>query len=92
VSGARDRAAPRGERTRKPAVAGAKIERHGKFPVDDIEPVDQPVGDFGMQEIDRSTARRTVAVSPPGVTVEEGVRLQVGWRHRCGNLTAAGTE
>ncbi len=47
-------APPRGQRMGETAVAGPQIERHGKFPVHDIEPVNQPIGNFGMEKIDRA--------------------------------------
>ena len=72
---------PRGEDAGEAAVAGAEIERHDKFPVDDIEPVNEPVGDLGMEKIDRTAACRAVAMKAPGAAVEQRDRGSVGLLH-----------
>jgi len=56
------------EEARQRAVAGAKIEHRGEVAVDQVEPVDQPLGDFPMQEI---SAGGAVAMGAPGAAVEQ---------------------
>ena len=53
---------PARECARERTVVRAEVERHAKLPFDIVEALDQPIGDFRMQELDAAAARRTVAV------------------------------
>ena len=64
------RARPLRQPAGEDAVARAEIEHIGKFPVDQVEAVEQPLGDFVMQKIDRAR-RRAVAVGAPGAAIEQ---------------------
>jgi hypothetical protein len=60
----------------------AEVERHTKLPLDIVESLDKPIGDFSMQELDASVACRTIAVPPPGAPIEQHQWEIVGSGHR----------
>ena len=64
----------------------AKIEHRSKLTPKIPEPVQKPVGDFCMKEINRPAARRAIAVRPPGAAVERCERL--GRAHLGGDQSA----
>ena len=64
------------------AVPRAEIQDDREFAADQIEPVDQPIRDLGMQKIGPAPltsrqARRAVAVQAPGAPVEQGGRGRI---------------
>ena len=64
----------------------AEVEHRRKFPFDIVEALDQPIGGFGMQELDAAAACRTIAVPPPGAPIEQHQWEVVGSSHRRRNL------
>jgi hypothetical protein len=67
-------------------VVRAEIQRHTKLPFDIVESLDQPIGDFPMQECDAPVSCCTIAVPPPGAPVEQHQWEVVGSGHRGENL------
>jgi hypothetical protein len=55
----------------------AQIEHRAESPADIVEPVDDPLGDLAVQEIDRAAPRRALAVQPPGPAIEQWRRLGI---------------
>ncbi len=68
---------PSGERPRQRAAVRAQIEHRAELPTDIVEPVDDPFGDLGVQEIDAGPPRRALAVQPPGPAIEQWRRLGI---------------
>ena len=59
-----------------------------KVKVDDLQALDQPIGDFPMQKLDAAAVCRAVAVPPPGAPIEQHQWVVVGSGHRgetCGS-------
>jgi len=63
-----------------------EIEQRSKLTPNIPEAVQKPVGDFCMEEINRSAARRAIAVQPPSAAVERCERL--GRAHLGGDQSA----
>jgi hypothetical protein len=74
-------------------VVRAEVEYRTKLAFDIVKPLNQPISDFRMQELDAAVACRTIAVPPPGAPIEQHQREVVGSGHRgetCGSgLTKA---
>jgi hypothetical protein len=63
-------------------VVRPEVEHRRKFPFDIVEALDQPIGGFGVQELDAAAACRTIAMPPPGAPIEQHQREVVGSGHR----------
>jgi hypothetical protein len=80
------------QRAGERAVARAEIEGDRELAADQIEPIEQPVGDFGMQKIGGaccvlSKSGGAVAVQAPGTPIEQR-QCPAGRRHRGGAQSA----
>jgi hypothetical protein len=76
-------AGPLSQGRRNTSIAGAEIERDRKLPLDQIEPVEQSLGNLDMQKIHPALPRCALAMRPPGAPVEEGSSI-LRQAHRAG--------
>ncbi len=53
----------------------AQVQRRLERPLDVLKSIDQPLGDFGMQEVGATLLRGSVTVLPPGAAIEQRGRL-----------------
>jgi hypothetical protein len=58
-----------------------KVQRRIEWPLNVLKPVDQALGDFGMQEIGATLSRGPIAVLPPGAAIKQRGRLAREGRH-----------
>jgi hypothetical protein len=70
-----------GQGMRQRPLIGPEVEDGAELPADIVEPLDQPVGDFGVQKPNTAAARRALAVKAPGTPVKQCGRVVLGGRH-----------
>jgi hypothetical protein len=60
----------------KDAIPCAEIEHIGKFPVNEVKSVEQPLADFVVQEIDRARGR-AITVGAPSAPIKQRGRGRI---------------